>query len=234
MAYLQAIFTTLRHIWIHRNRVLNDGLNPNPMTVILTSQSMARRYKKAFLDQPRHPSQPRRPNIDQYPPSGQWQLIVKIAGARSRKPKRWSFAYEAINMQGDSIFYGVISSVARTTCGTLLDAVVEAGIKARNHGFQCVLFLGASRQLVQVFRHKRTPDWLQQTRLADLNFLNQNGLCCNMFLVPHLTVKSVWTVAKLASQMPMNYCWYNPALFVSCLSPYFGIKKKRKEKDFTI
>ena len=135
---------------------------------------MACRYKKAFLDQPRHPIQPRRPNMDHYPPSGQWQLIVKIVGARSRKPKRWSSAYEPINMQGASIFYGVTSSVARTTCGAMLDAVVEAGIKAKNHGFQYVLFLGASRQLVQVFRHKKTPDWLQQTRLADLNFLNQN------------------------------------------------------------
>ena len=115
-------------------------------------------------------------------------------------------------MQGDSIFYGVTSNVARTTCGAMLDAMVEAAIKAKNHGFQCVLFLGASRQLVQVFRHKKTPDWLQQTRLADLNFLNQNGLRCNMLLVPHLIVKSVWSVAKLACLMPMNYCWFNPAL----------------------
>ena len=115
-------------------------------------------------------------------------------------------------MQGDSIFYGVTSSASRTTCGAMLDAVVKAGIRAKNHGYQRVLFLGASRKLVQVFRHRKIPDWLQQTRLADLNFLNQNGLSCNMFSVPHLVAKPVWSVAKLATQMPMNYCWYNPAL----------------------
>ena len=117
----EGIFTALWHIWINRNRVLYDGLNPNPKTLILTSQSMACKYKEAFLDQPSHTSQPRRPNTDHYPPSGQWHLIIKIAGDRSRKPKRWSSAYEAINIQGDSIFYGVTSSVARTTCGWSYD-----------------------------------------------------------------------------------------------------------------
>lgn len=104
MAYLRAIFTTLWHIGIHRNRVLYDGLKFNPMTVVLTSQSMACKYEEAFLDQPSHISQPRRLNTDHYPLSGQWQLIIKIAGARSSKSKRWSSAYEAINMRGDSIF----------------------------------------------------------------------------------------------------------------------------------
>jgi len=94
----------------------------------------------------------------------------------------------------------------------MLDAMVEAALKAKNHDFQCVLFLGASRQLVQVFQHRKTSNWLQQTRLADLDFLNQNELCCNMFLVPHLIVKSVWSVAKLVCQMPLNYCWFNPTL----------------------
>ena len=71
MAYLQAIFTTLWHIWLHRNRVLYDGLNPNPMSVILISQSMACRYKETFLDQPSHTSQPRRPQHDHYSLLGQ-------------------------------------------------------------------------------------------------------------------------------------------------------------------
>ena len=115
-------------------------------------------------------------------------------------------------MQGDSIFYSVTSSAAKATCGAMLDAVVEAGIRVKNHGYQQVLFLGASRKLVQVFRNRKTSDWLHHTRIVDLNFLNQNGPCCNMFLVPHLIVKPVWSVAKLATQMPMNYCWYNPAL----------------------
>nr|XP_023918689.1 uncharacterized protein LOC112030231 [Quercus suber] len=110
--------------------------------------SSKRRYKEAFLDQPNHTSQPRRPQPNHYSPSGQWQLIVKIVGARSRKQKRWSYAYEAITRQGDSLFYGVNSNVADTTSGALLDAMVEAALKAKNHGFHYILFLGTSRHLV--------------------------------------------------------------------------------------
>ena len=136
MAYLQAIFTTLWNIWTHRNRVIYEGLTPNPMSVILISQSMSCRYKEAFSEQPRHTSQPRRTNTHQYPPSGQWQLIVELAGARSRKPKRWSSAYEAINMQGDSIFHGVTDSASRTTCGAMLDVVVKAETHDIIHTFK--------------------------------------------------------------------------------------------------
>ena len=81
----------------------------------------------------------------------------------------------------------------------MFEAMVEADITARNHGFQQVLFLGDSRRLVQVFRKKKAPDWLDNTRLADLNFLTQTGLICTMFLVPHLIVKLVWSVAKMAT-----------------------------------
>ena len=73
--------------------------------------SPKRRHKEAFLDQPSQTSQPRRPQPDHYSSSGQWQLIVKLAGVRSWKPNRWSSAYEAITRKGDCLFYGVHSSV---------------------------------------------------------------------------------------------------------------------------
>ena len=39
------------------------------------------------------------------------------------------------------MFFGVNSSLARTTPGVLLEAVVEAGLIAENHGQHHVLFL---------------------------------------------------------------------------------------------
>ena len=126
------------------------------------------------------------------------------------------------------MFYGVNSSVVDTTCGALLDAMVEAALKAKNHGFQFVLFLGTSRQLVNLIQHRKTTNRLQQIRLADLDFLNYNGFCCDVLLVPKLVVKSVWSVANLACQMPLNCSWFNPAVVysVGCFSPLCGIKKK--------
>ena len=35
--YMQSIFTTLWTIWLHRNTVVHEGKQPNPMEVILTA-----------------------------------------------------------------------------------------------------------------------------------------------------------------------------------------------------
>ncbi|KAL0001429.1 hypothetical protein SO802_015210 [Lithocarpus litseifolius] len=138
MEYLQAVFTYLWSIWTYRNRVVHEGIVPNPMEVILTAK-------------------------------------LYLAGARCNRTKRYSFAYEAINMQGVSVFFGVACSIARSKGGAMFEAMVEATIRAKQHGFQYVLFLGDDRRVVQAFRKKRSTDWLDKTRLADLNALAQSG-----------------------------------------------------------
>ena len=52
MEYLQASLTTLWTIWNHRNLVVHEGINANPMDVILTAQSLSCRYKESFNEQP--------------------------------------------------------------------------------------------------------------------------------------------------------------------------------------
>ena len=64
----------------------------------------------------------------------------------------------------------MVSSNAKTSTGALLEAVVEAGLAAKDQGFQHVLFLSDSKSLLQTFKLKRAFDWLDSTRLADLCF----------------------------------------------------------------
>ena len=45
--------------------------------------------------------------------------------------------------------------------------------------------------------------------MVDLNFLILHGLFCNVFCVPHVVVKSVWSVAKRATIMPMSSNCFN-------------------------
>ena len=89
------------------------------------------------------------------------------------------------------MFFGAISGNARTSIGALLEVVIDAGLVAKDQGFQHVLFLSDSKSLLQTFKIKRAADWLDSTRLADLCFLTQSGFHCDVFWVPHMVVKEL-------------------------------------------
>ena len=59
---------------------------------------------------------------------------------------------------------------------------------------------------------KKSTDWLDSSRIADLTFLSLNSLFCNTLLVAHVVVKAVWYFAKQVVNTPLYYRWYNLAL----------------------
>ena len=67
--------------------------------------------------------------------AGDWQIIIKLGDSRSRKLHRYGTAYEALTVQGLKVFFGAISSNARTSTGALLDAMLEAVLTAKGQGF---------------------------------------------------------------------------------------------------
>ncbi|KAF3954048.1 hypothetical protein CMV_020563 [Castanea mollissima] len=113
------------------------------------------------------------------------------------------------SVQGEKVFFGVISSNARTSIGALLEAMLKAVLTAKEQGFQLVLVLSNSRSLLQTYKRKSTLDWLDSTRLADLCFLNQNGFFCDVFWVPSVVVNSLKSVARLATRVPIHHCWFS-------------------------
>lgn len=60
----------------------------------------------------------------------QWDLIIKVAGARKKKPRTAAFAYEATNLQGRMMFLSSANSGASTTAAATQEALVEAAVKA--------------------------------------------------------------------------------------------------------
>ena len=48
METLQLMFITLWSIWNHRNRVIHEGVPPDPMNVILITQNLFCRYQEIF------------------------------------------------------------------------------------------------------------------------------------------------------------------------------------------
>lgn len=87
------------------------------------------------------------------------------------------------------MFFGAVSTKARTIGAVLLEAVVEVGIIAKNQGFHQVLFLSDSKDLLESFKKKKTSNWLDSSRMVDLILLTQNGLSSNKILVSHFGCK---------------------------------------------
>ena len=60
--------------------------------------------------------------------------------ARAKKLHRAAFSYEARNMQGEVILQRVSSCIENMVALIILNAMVEAAIKARGLGFKFLLF----------------------------------------------------------------------------------------------
>ena len=58
--------------------------------------------------------------------AGDWQIIIKIVNSRSKKYHRYGTVYEGLTVQGGKVFFGAISSNARTSIGALLEVMLEA------------------------------------------------------------------------------------------------------------
>ena len=111
------------------------------------------------------------------------------------------------------MFSGFNCSLANKIIGALLEAMVEAGIIAKNYDFQHVLFLTNRVNLHQVFKLRKSTNWLDNSRIANLNFLSQHGLFCNTLVVPHAVVKTMWCFAKQAINTPLYHRCYNPTIY---------------------
>ena len=126
MCYLQDVFITLWTIWTYRNKVVHQGISPNPMEVILIDHTFSCRYRD-ILSNSLNPRSRLARNLSTRNPiaAGNWHLIIKIAGARSKGQCRYDIAYEALTLQRDKVLFGVASSNARSSTGALLEAVVK-------------------------------------------------------------------------------------------------------------
>ena len=85
MQYLQSIFTTLWTLWNHRNRVVHEGIQPNPIEVILTAQNFSCRYQNIFTNAT-HPNQQRVHLLARQVLGGIGRFSSRLQGGRGNKP----------------------------------------------------------------------------------------------------------------------------------------------------
>ena len=89
---------------------------------------------------------------------------------------------------------------------------MEAVIKAINYGFQQILFLTNNKNLVQLINKTKKPAWQERSLIANLEFLYQCGLFCNLLVVPKFVLDFVNAGANLATRMPIHQSWVNPTI----------------------
>ena len=138
--------------------MVHVGKQPNPLDVILTSQSLMCRYKEAHncCSTSSHCSTVQQRSDQKV--GGPWQLIIKVVAARVKKFIRSGFAYEAKSMQTDVVLQGIASCTGIVVSITIQEAMIKVALKARSLGFNHILFLCDSRRAVNVTNSKWPPN----------------------------------------------------------------------------
>ena len=80
-----------------------------------------------------------------------------MARVRAKKLHRASFAYEARNLQGEVILQRVSSCTEKVGALLILEAMVDAVIKAKGLGYNFILSLSDSWRFVLVSNRKCRP-----------------------------------------------------------------------------
>ena len=204
---LQRTFITLWAIWNHRNRVIHEGVTPDPMNVILTTQNLFCRYHEIYQKHYCTEHRISRQKIMEQGFQGQWSIILKISGVKHGRKKRAAFAYEARNRQGTVVFYGCSSSAANSVPVALLEGLREAAVTAFRLQYNQILVLSNCNFLVQLFNTGQVPDWEGKTLFADLQSLKQRGFCLSFRWIPAFVLVNVYNMAAMASSAPMHFQW---------------------------
>ena len=179
------------------------------------AQTLSCRYQEAFSKEESQQFKEYKRSSDPNLAGGQWQFVLKLAGARKRGHFGSAFAYEAKNRKGEEVFWGVRSCVASSAAGALHEALVEASIQARTLGVQQVLVLSNCRKLVLLFNGFAKPDWRERTMMADLSCIQQAGVVFKLIFVPKVVLENVNHLASQATNVPTHCCWPHMCPFVT-------------------
>ena len=92
---------------------------------------------------------------------------------------------------------------------------MEAVFTIRNHGFQWILILTNSKDLIQLVSKSKKPTWHERSLIANLDVLYLDGLVCKLLKVSRIVLDFVYNAAAMAVRMPIHNSWADPTSFVN-------------------
>ncbi|KAL0015319.1 hypothetical protein SO802_002388 [Lithocarpus litseifolius] len=171
------------------------------------AQTLPCRYREAFNKEESQQFKEYKHSSDPNPTGGQWQIVLKLVGARRKGRFDSAFAYEAKNRQAEVVFWRVKSCVASSAVGALHEALVEASIQARTLGFQQVLVLSNCRKLVLLFNGCAKRNWRERTMMENLSYIQQASVVFKLTFVPKVVLENVYHLASQTTNVPTHVCW---------------------------
>uniref|UniRef100_A0A2N9EZ18 Reverse transcriptase zinc-binding domain-containing protein n=1 Tax=Fagus sylvatica TaxID=28930 RepID=A0A2N9EZ18_FAGSY len=104
---LQLILTLMWCIWFHRNQVMFEGKQPNPMEIILTSKSLLNRFLQAPSNNAGNTEMGSiTAHATSWQPDNNWQVLITTEGGAAKNGKWQGMPYVGKNRDGQVIFVG--------------------------------------------------------------------------------------------------------------------------------
>ena len=122
----------------------------------------------------------------------------------------------------------VSSCIEKMGALLILEAMVDAIIKAKGFGYNFILLLSDSWRPVLVSNRKCRPSWQEKVLVEDGCSIAQIGLVYYFVCVLKVVIGNVSFLAKLATEMLVDHCMFRTLLYFSSLS------KKKKKKAHTL
>ena len=182
---LELVLTTPWCIWSQRNKVIFEGITPNPMDTILTIKSFVNRFMHHKEDNPQ-PEDLTLPHIKpHWTPNADWQLLIIVDGGGLTKFRWKSIAFIGKDRHGQTQLVGCQSTRLMHNKVAKLMAIYEAATTTISLGYTNIIMLVDSKELEILWTTNSFPNWQLQPIFEDLLYLKlHRNLLLTIKLVP--------------------------------------------------
>jgi hypothetical protein len=199
---LQKILTLLWSIWFHRNQIMFEGKQPNPLEIVLTSNSLSNRFLQHFSNTARntggagHKAQAATWTLDT-----NWQVLITTAGGALQHSTRHGIAYMGKLRDGQVIFVGYKTTTTQNSKVARLLVIRESILTATKLGFQRLIIFTKDRDIEQMWGYNHLSRWWLTSLFQDIkNLQHQYHLSLTIKATTKPVLKETKSLALTASR----------------------------------